>query len=551
MSPRLWWTTAFYAWAMVATIVLSPRQAASADGLPLRPPNGTYTYQLRVGQTTVGKSVIAIDDTAPGSIVVSENAALGSITAVTSMRYDAATLAERGFTGDGWARRRAQHGTATVAGTSLTASLNDQNWRLNADPSAPLLLFSDRLIGTQLLIPAILHATAAAKYSLASIGDDQVAVGTVTSDLASVRPSGVPVTDSSKVVDFSSVREIFWFDPNSYVVDEIDLPTQREQISLIAREPSVQAFGTAAPFPTAIPLAAGQFSSQDIAFASADGTALAGTLTVPTQGTPPFAAVALVAGRGANRDVRVGPNSVFLQLGTALSNGGIVVLRYDERGVGRSGGSFKKTTRAMLVADAAAAFAFLQHEAAVDPKRVYLLGHGQGGELVPTVAASEPQIAGIILMAAPAVPFSQVRLEQALEGVPPDLVAATKAHVLHTFDEIRSGERRTPGDAWVRSTLDVDPTVDIQRVHSPILILAAADDVQVLPHDLPRLINAAKSANHDVTATTFPNDNHLFMPVTPGEPLTLFAAQKQYVTVAGLIDPHVVDALLAWLARRD
>ena len=83
------------------------------------------------------------------------------------------------------------------------------------------------------------------------------------------------------------------------------------------------------------------------------------------------------------------------------------MLRYDKRGVGKSAGSSE--TRTNLIADARSAFEFVQAQKDVDAKHVYLLGHSEGGLLVPSVAASDPHVAGIILMAAPALPLWRSR----------------------------------------------------------------------------------------------------------------------------------------------
>jgi dienelactone hydrolase len=101
--------------------------------------------------------------------------------------------------------------------------------------------------------------------------------------------------------------------------------------------------------------------------------------------------------------------------------------------------------------------------------------------------------------------------------------------------------------AWLRSSLDVDPAVDIARVRVPVLILQGSADVQVLPADLPRLVTAARTHNHDVTVRTFSGDNHLF-DATAGATQTPFAAVRQYLTVPAWIDARVLATIEQWLA---
>ena len=73
----------------------------------------------------------------------------------------------------------------------------------------------------------------------------------------------------------------------------------------------------------------------------------------------------------------------------------------------------------------------------------------------------------------------------------------------------------------------------------------------MLPADLPRLVTAARSVNHDVTVHIFSNDNHLFEPITPGVKQTPYVALQQYLTVPARIDPRMLTALEAWLTKHE
>jgi hypothetical protein len=302
-----------------------------------------------------------------------------------------------------------------------------------------------------------------------------------------------------------------------------------------------------APLPTALSTPLPHFTSRDVTFTSADGTELAGTLTVPERGRGPYATLVFVHGSGAqDRDETIGPNPVFLQLSNALSNAGYAVLRYDKRGVGKSGGRTTLGTRDELIDDVKAAYRFASVQPEVDPNRIYLLGHSEGGELVPSVAAAEPRVAGIVLMAPPALPLWRVIMQQALASSSPDQRKAVEAKELTDFQNAREGHDSMR--AWLRSSMDVDPIVDI-RVRAPILILQGAADVQVLPADLPRLVKVARTTNRDVTVHIFSNDNHLFEPVTPGVKQTPYTALQQYLTVPARIDPRMLTTLETWLTK--
>jgi alpha-beta hydrolase superfamily lysophospholipase len=325
-------------------------------------------------------------------------------------------------------------------------------------------------------------------------------------------------------------------------------PGQGADIAADPSAPETAAAATPPPLPAALPTPLPHFTSRDVTFTSADGMQLAGTLTVPERGRGPYATLVLVHGTGPqDRDETIGPNPVFLMLSNALSNAGYAVLRYDKRGIGKSGGRNSLGTRDELLDDIKAAYHFASVQPEADPKRIYLLGHSEGGELVPTVAAGEPRIAGIVLMAPPALQLWRVIMEQALESSPPAQRAAVESKELTDFENAREGHDSMR--AWLRSSMDIDPIVDIKRVHAPILILQGAADVQVLPADLPRLTAAARSVNRDVTVHVFSNDNHLFEAVTPGVKQTPYVALQQYLTVPSHLDPRMIAALEAWLAQ--
>lgn len=514
-----------------------------------RPPDGTYEYRLTVGGSELGTSTVVISTTAAG-IVVQERARFPQVNATASTSYDPATLAETGYAADFNLPRGSQHTAATFKRGSIGVHVPGQSVDIPADPANPLEIVADNLVGTTVMIPAILHASGARAFTLAMVsgGGKAIAANVLLQSAPPPRPAGVPVTDVSVAIDAGGLRETYWFDPASYVVDEIQIPSQAAQIILKSHTSAISAIGTPAPVPTALPTATPHFRSKEVTFTSADGTRLAGTLTIPARGPGPYPTVILVHGSGPlDRNETIGPNPVFLQLSNAFSNAGYAVLRYDKRGFGRSGGNAIAGTRPRLLEDVRAAYAFARTQPASDARHIFLLGHSEGGELVPTAAAGLSGVAGIILMAPPAIPLWQVSMEQTLESVPGAQRRLAQQAERRALDGLRHG--KSAAEAWYRSSMDIDPADDIARVRCPILILQGRDDVEILPANLPRLVRAARRHNADVTARLFSGDNHLFMKITPGEPRTPFAALHQYLTVPARIDPSVLNETIVWLGR--
>ena len=533
---------------LLAFALLSTMGAATAT--PIHPPDGTYSYRVTVGDLTFQQSTVVItSDAATVTVQESTSIPLKSFSAVAISRYDCSTLRQIGYRADVNMSGAKQSATAIFGAGKVTLQSGAQRLDITAGPTAPLEVVSDNLVGTMVMLPALLEATQANALTLAVTAGGRAVLGTVQRAASSARPSDVPASDRSVELDFGSLSEIYWYEPQTFVVDDVEIPAQTARIALTSRTAAVTAIGSPAPVVTPVPTPPPHFISTDVAFTSADGTRLAGTLTVPSSGQGPFPAVVLVAGSGPqNRDEAIGPNDIFLQLSNALSNAGFVVLRYDKRGVGKSAGSSE--TRTNLIADARSAFEFVQAQKDVDAKHVYLLGHSEGGLLVPSVAASDPHVAGIILMAAPALPLWQLSMEQVLEMTPPAQRAAARREELAQLAEIRRGKKTGAGMAWYRSEMDVDPIPIVQRVRVPLLILQGEADLQVLASDLPRLVDAAKLHDRDVTVRVFPNDTHLFMKLLPGEARTLHAEVQGYFNVAQRIDSSVLETIISWLRRQ-
>lgn len=255
---------------------------------------------------------------------------------------------------------------------------------------------------------------------------------------------------------------------------------------------STPAVALATPYPTPSP----HFSSRDVTFGSGDAV-LAGTLTVPNGPLGCMPGFVFVHGSGpATRNGGVPQNPTFLDLSNALSNAGVVVLRYDKRGIGASTGTATEDFH-VLGDDARAAVAFLRTQPNVDPHRLFLLGHSEGGIVVPLVAPSIDGLAGVVLMAPPAIPMQRILDEQSARMTPALEQAVRKGFASDTV---------------------IDPAQVIRHVDVPILVLQGGRDLQVLPSDLHYLADAARAANRRITIDRLPDDDHLFLAIPPSHP---------------------------------
>lgn len=275
---------------------------------------------------------------------------------------------------------------------------------------------------------------------------------------------------------------------------------------------------------------------------------LAGTLTLPSSGRAPFPAVVTLTGSGAHfRDGNRTPEHPyrpFRHIAARLGGCGIATLRLDDRGVGESTGDPAAATAEDTAADARAALAFLRSRRDIDGRRLGLIGHSYGGEIAPMVAADDPKVAAVVLLAGPARTFRETmryQLRYRIEN-DPNVPAGNREAVL--ADAMRRQDRNVENstEAWRRSIQDRDPLPTARRLRMPVLILQGLTDRAVDPEDARILERAIREAgNRKVELRLFPGVNHHFQhdPVGAREGYDELPTQD--------LAPEVLDALCSWL----
>ncbi len=291
------------------------------------------------------------------------------------------------------------------------------------------------------------------------------------------------------------------------------------------------------------------WTAQDVIIPHPKGHALAGTVTTPA-GTGPWPAVITSTGSGLqDRDgslPAVLPGyQPFRQLAEALTDAGLVVLRLDDRGFGGSGGNGATATTADLASDIAAGIAWLRTRPDVDPDRIGVLGHSEGGIIAPMVAAEDPRVAAVVLLAGTGLPGREVIRHQnrsALERSPQVPPSALDSALEQAMQRVDSLARIQP---WLRFFLNHDPLPIARRVGVPALILHGTTDRQVTPDQAELLADAMRSGgNRDVTLTIFPATNHLFLADSVG-----YTDGYSRLPDARM-RAEVVDTIVAWLTNR-
>ncbi|HTL03506.1 MAG TPA: alpha/beta fold hydrolase [Vicinamibacterales bacterium] len=226
----------------------------------------------------------------------------------------------------------------------------------------------------------------------------------------------------------------------------------------------------------------------------ANGFGLAATLSKPTQMGTRLPAIVLVSSASTtDRDEIVAGIPVFAQLATSLADAGFVVVRYDKRGTGQSGGRPESATYDDFSADLRAVIGHLLKRKDVDPKRVALIGYGEGGWIALATAAKENKVAAVVTIGTPSAKGVDLVLEQQrqlFEGSGTSAAAQEKAveqqkSILQAvisgkgWDALAPDIRRQVDTPMYRSFLLFDPAQVLSKTRQPLLVVQADLDREV------------------------------------------------------------------------
>lgn len=285
----------------------------------------------------------------------------------------------------------------------------------------------------------------------------------------------------------------------------------------------------------------------------AGGWPLDGWLVLPP-GEGPFPIVVLVHGSGPHdADETIFANTPFRDLADGLVREGVASLRYVKRT--RAHGDRLVRERANytvddeVIDDAVAAIEAARATPLVDRERVYVIGHSLGGMLAPCIAAAEPSVAGLVLLAGPSRSLEDLAMEQMEYLASRSGTDSRSSDWQERFERVKrlsSGESAEgpllfdlPASYW-HSLRRCDPLVTARRVNKPMLVLQGERDYQVTMTDFEGW-RAGLQGRHDVTLRSFPELDHLFI---AGEGPSMPADYLR----AGTMDNRVIRAIAGWIA---
>lgn len=319
-----------------------------------------------------------------------------------------------------------------------------------------------------------------------------------------------------------------------------------------------------------------------------DGHTLAGTLTIP-KGDGPFACAVMITGSGMqDRDETLMGHKPFLVIADYLTREGIAVLRFDDRGVGGSVvedmDTLKNVTSVDFATDVAVMVEAARWQPNIDPFRVGVIGHSEGGIIGPLVALDDEKLAFVVMLAGPGVPGYELMPVQAAmlleaSGADQDIIDSVvnasmniyelyeaeanaveiRASMLELvdmqlqsqelivtpdeFNEITDGGLEQMDSPWFQWFLFYDPAPVLAQLTCPVLAMNGTLDTQVSSgQNLPVIEEVITSAGGQVTVVAFDGLNHLFQRATTG-------GIAEYGQIETTFEPEALEAMGEWLAE--
>ncbi len=316
-----------------------------------------------------------------------------------------------------------------------------------------------------------------------------------------------------------------------------------------------------------------------------DNINLAGTLTIPDKpGNYPV--VIMVTGSGPqDRDESLLNHKPFWVIADDLSRNGIAVLRYDDRGAGKSEGEFSKSTTNDFVADANSAVEFIKTREEFKNSKIGIIGHSEGGLIAPLASVENKDIDFIVLIAGPALPGDEIlRLQSRLiakaEGADDATIerdvafsssiyevlksetdtSVISAEITRLFknyyDSLSDEEKQKSGSydillaanlqmvnsPWFRNFVTYDPRPTLEKVTIPTLAIYGEKDLQVPAKENKSEMEKAlkNNGNKETKVMELPGMNHLFQHAVTGSP-------TEYAKIEETFSPETIKIIREWI----
>jgi pimeloyl-ACP methyl ester carboxylesterase len=308
------------------------------------------------------------------------------------------------------------------------------------------------------------------------------------------------------------------------------------------------------------PAAAAVTQPITLTFDISGGTAT-GTLVSLDRGRP-GPVVLLISGSGPldrNSDMKKLAIGVMGQIAVHLGHVGLASFRYDKRGVGASGGDYLSTGFHDNLADAAAAVEMLRKRPEVDPEQIFVVGHSEGALIATELASTDPDLAGVALLAGTATKGEEVlrwQAQQVAATLPKPvkvLLRVLRQDIIRTQTKRLAQIKATTRDTermqlvkinakWFREFLAHDPGASLISVRVPVLAITGSKDLQVDADDVERICGLVPS---DCSGHVVDDITHLLRREIGPPSVRTYKKQAKRP-----LDAEVLELVTNWIAER-
>jgi len=334
------------------------------------------------------------------------------------------------------------------------------------------------------------------------------------------------------------------------------------------------------------PLAPFPYLAEEVTFSNGKaGITFSGTLTTPSNiDSRTIPCIILISGSGSqDRNEEILGHKPFLLLADQLTRAGYAVLRYDDRGTGKTDGQFEGATSKDFSEDVVSAIEFLKTIPVIDNQKIVLMGHSEGAMIATMVAAQKPEVYGVVSLAGPGVLGSILLKEQQILITKANGAGKKEIKEISTFDDeffpILAGESvetnakaylekvskkysekdlKKSGvlnrEQWVDETykafvnpwmiffLKYQPENDLRKITCHYLAMNGTLDLQVA--SVTNLKSITEHCNPPAgkvkKIVSLPGLNHLFQPTMTGNPI-------EYGKIETTFDAKAIDEILLFM----
>lgn len=333
------------------------------------------------------------------------------------------------------------------------------------------------------------------------------------------------------------------------------------------------------------------YLQEDVTFKNlSSGNELSGTLTRPKDGKV-SKVVVMISGSGPqnrNEEFTQFKHKPFLVWSDYLTRKGIAVLRYDDRGIGKSTGKFSGATSADFAADVQSAVQYIKSRTDLKSLKIGLIGHSEGGMIAPMVASKDPSVKFIVLLAGPGIPISELMVQQvkdqmSISGLPDSAIAANSAvnRKIYTaavqYQNLNAADYKTKldsdllkifrenagpngsetaiiervkntskqlNDPWFRYFIAFNPQKYLEKVKCPVLAINGTLDMQVSSNSNLKGIRESliKAGNKNFEIFPIANLNHLLQ-------LSKIGSVEEYGQIEETVNPQALEKVSGWIEK--